>query len=181
MKCPAQFIAKPEVTCYFEFPPSQDYQDVRRQLRRYVSLLDDYYSEKGIANPVGFQTYSLPREFIKNAYHHGGGKNHTVEFGIFLVPESTVVGCMDGGDYFTRPEIKQIWEEKIPVRSRVPQTSAESEFGFNCGNGMIYSLTDAIYVDNGTGTIFGQFDPRIYLLSSGEIEEIFRKREPFGR
>lgn len=178
MECPKHLLSTIDLTKVLEFPIGTIYDDINETLiTEYVDRLDIYFSQRGIEE-VGSHTWRLPRELVRNAYTSGRGKQSIVTLGLFLSPESVVVGCNDGGDYFMDPQIKSLWETKTPIASRGMQYDQEGHFvsGYNNGNKMIYGMTDEIFIDTKTGTFFGMFNPRIYLLSGSELEDIFKKR-----
>ncbi|MFA6022596.1 MAG: hypothetical protein WC781_00750 [Candidatus Pacearchaeota archaeon] len=178
MKCPKHLLSTPDMIRILEFPIGTSYDDTIDILKEeYIDRLDNYY--QNINKKIGYQTFFLPRELMKNAYAHGNGKNSIVTFGIFLSLESAVVGCNDGGDYFKNIETKRIWENKIKVISKGMQHNKVGKFisGYNLGNKMIYGMTDEIFIDEISGTFFGKFNPRIYAMDTEEIQKIIKNRE----
>ena len=179
MDCPNHLLLAPDLAQVLEFPiRGTTYEDVTEILiKEYVTKLDNYFSQVGIKQ-VGFNTFRLPRELVRNAYSHRTQKDSAIAFGVFLSPERAVVGCNDGGDYFKDQKIKFLWENKIPVASKGPQYDEAGQFvsGLNNGNRMIYGMTDEVFIDSETGTFFGMFDPRAYNLSGERLEEIIKGR-----
>jgi len=180
MKCPPQFIEKPEVSRIWKFAPEGfDVKSARRKIvEEYIPLLNDKYSNGHWAG-IGYQTFYLVGELIRNAYYHGEGEKHEVTLGAFLSPDVAVVGCNDGGDYFTRPEIKDAWERRLKIPSSGLKLDENRKFlsGANIGRDWIYSRVDEIFIDTDSGTFFGKFDPFFYTkYSREEMEKIWERR-----
>ena len=107
---------------------------------------------------------------IKNIIHHSDAQDSESYFGVFLSSDTAVVGCCDGGSYFKNADVRRAWESKERIVSR------EDSPGLNLGTSCIYHTTDSIFIDDKTGTFFGKFDPRIYLLPCDKMQEVFRQR-----
>jgi hypothetical protein len=182
MECPINLLDEPKISKLLRFLKGTPYLDVRQRLKEeYITLLDEYYNKQEIPAEVGFQTFFLPSELIKNAYYHGRGNNHDVDFGIFLSPLIVVVGCNDGGDYFKDLRIKEVWEKKLPIPSEgiIQDENGKFSSGANLGINYIYSFTDKIFIDEKSGTFFGKFDPTLYAQPYDKIIEMLdKRREP---
>lgn len=104
------------------------------------------------------QFLDLFREGITNAIAHGSEKTDKVIYGLFLGDKGICQGFRDFGDYFKLKEIKQKWENKIPI----PSTKNSNFSGYGVGDKIIYSLSDFINIDIEKGILYcGQTHERL--------------------
>jgi hypothetical protein len=164
MNLPSNLILNPEIPKIWEFSPEDTYLEMRKTLfNEYIPLLDNHY-DKEYSFRVGLSTFSLPGELIKNAYYHGDSKRYGTTLGIFLSPDAFVIGCNDGGDYFKKSEIKEVWEKRLPISSEGDYMEEGRKLsGHNVGHDFIFALTDEIFIDNASGTFFGKCNLATYL------------------
>lgn len=71
---------------------------------------------------------------------------------LLLTPSSFVAGYCDEGSYFKREDVKKCWE----AREFHPERQGKHPVfgGSGNGTGMIYDMSDFIYVENSTGTLY---------------------------
>lgn len=118
-----------------------------------IKKLDRYYLPYGFPVEIGFQNSILIREIIKNARWHGGSKDlFPTSFGLFINPEGFVVGCNDGGDYFKREDIREIWENKKELREFHKDNGPP---GPHFGYSYFKTKLDEIKIDTNQGTFYG--------------------------
>lgn len=87
-----------------------------------------------------------PNELLWNAWFHPPGTTgRTITFAFGSGTNRYIVGCHDGGDYFTSPDVKKAWES----REYIPSTPAQARpfKNGNSGHRRIMDRNDQIYVD----------------------------------
>lgn len=125
-----------------------------------INKLDRYYNDLGAEMDVGFQNSVVLREIIKNARWHGGSKDgSSTKLGLFLNPKKFVLGCNDGGDYFKREDIKDIWENKKELREFHEDDGPP---GPHFGYGYFKTKFSEIKIDTKHGTFYGIVDTEKY-------------------
>ncbi len=115
----------------------------------YVDIVDQFYEDN--YNSIGYSSYALPREMLRNACAHGDVEEKGLHFAYFLFDRSIVIACNDYGPYFKQSQIKKKWENKIPIESKHKDADNKSISGNNLGtSAFIYGLSSKIVVQNGT-------------------------------
>jgi hypothetical protein len=113
-----------------------------------ISTIDYMYRRK-----EGYQNNNRFRELIKNARVHGGAIEGKETFcGLFMNKEKFCFGINDGGDYFKRLDIKDIWENRKDLKE-FHETNDPST-GFHIGYSMIRDWKGDIFVDTNFGTFY---------------------------
>jgi hypothetical protein len=163
MNLPSNLILNPEISKIWEFLPEDNPASMRKTLiAEYIPLLNNYYN-KGNRSGMGYQTFLLPGELIKNAYYHGDSKKYGTTLGVFLSPNAFVIGCNDGGDYFKKEETKEVWEKRLLLHSEGAYIEEDRKIsGHNLGHSFIFAFTDEIFIDTNSGTFFGKSKPIVY-------------------
>lgn len=155
----------------FYFLPSKFSKNLQNSVL-YSSMwtLDRYYNLKKFDLDIGFQHSIDIREIIKNARWHGGSKdNHPTHFGLFMNADKFCLGCNDGGDYFKRQDIKEIWENKRELKEF--HKSDNPEIGFHIGYNHIKGRFDEIKVDTEYGTFYGVVEIKNFLIRIKNIDD----------
>ncbi|MFT4250676.1 MAG: hypothetical protein ACMXYD_04920 [Candidatus Woesearchaeota archaeon] len=91
------------------------------------------------------------RELLKNARWHGRSKDKEIYITALIGPGGFAQGVSDREGYFARSDIKEKFENRIPIPSRNPK---EKFIGGNMGTDVTYSLSKHIHVDTQTETLF---------------------------
>jgi hypothetical protein len=125
-------------------------------------------------------TQMIFHEALVNAIWHGANNEHPVKTAIFLGEKGVCFGFYDGGDYFKREDIKEIWEAKKRSQIDLNVTHRGKSDGQICANspmggGGSYHLfrdSDIIEVDTNRGILYCVR----YLSSIVEDEKLL---EPF--
>jgi len=139
---------------YYYLPPkfSKDLQN--SVLYSAVWTLDAYYEIKKFPIKVGYQNSAIIREMIKNSRWHGGSKDDKpTYFGLFINKDKFALGCNDGGDYFKRKDIREIWESKRELKEF--HKSNQSGIGYHFGYRYFKDTLDEIKIDTDYGTLYG--------------------------
>ncbi len=93
------------------------------------------------------------RELIKNARVHGGNiEGRDCYCGLFMNMDKFCFGINDGGDYFKRKDIRDIWENRRKLKEF--HKSDDQSVGFHIGYGVIRDWEGKIFVDSEFGTIY---------------------------
>lgn len=93
------------------------------------------------------------REAIKNARVHGGNLEGKDTFcGVFRNMDKFCFGINDGGDYFKREEIKDIWENRKKLNEF--HETADDQTGFHIGYSVIKDWEGDLIVDTTQGTLY---------------------------
>lgn len=137
---------------YWYLPTGFNKKLERNTLKSIISTIDSYYS---IPFGPGFSKQHFFSEVLKNARVHGGNLEEKPTYcGIFLNKEKICFGCCDGGNYFKREDIKEIWESKSDLKEMRHKT-LDSETGFGFGYDMLKRTQDTrIFVDNVLGILY---------------------------
>jgi len=133
-----------------------------------MTTLDKYYNMRKIPVEIGYQHNNLIREIIKNARWHGGSRdNHPTYLGLFFNSKKFIMGCYDGGDYFKREDIKEIWENKGELREFHKD---EGPIGQHFGYSYFKYKLDEIRIDTEEGVFYGIVGINSYLEKSGLLD-----------
>jgi hypothetical protein len=134
--------------------------------------LDGYYEKwNKIPVNIGYQHNNLIREIIKNSRVHSGSKNgFPAYFGLFFNKEKFVCGCNDGGEYFKREDIKDIWENKKELNEF--HKSDDPAVGFHIGYRSFKDRFDELKIDTKNGTFYGIVEVEKYIK---RFENIIKK------
>lgn len=147
---------------YYYLPPKFSKDLGNSVLYSSMWTLDKYYENKKLPENVGYQHYIIVREMIKNSRWHGGSKNNSpTYFGLFIHPEKFIFGCNDGGDYFKKQDIKNIWENKKKLKEY--HQVDNKDIGYHFGYMYFRDALDEIKVDTKEGTLYGIIDIKKYL------------------
>ena len=171
MRCPKELMINPEISTELWIPSEYGEQECTNLTTIFwIDLVDKYYKKQFIEGwRMGYQTTLNPgpREAITNAICHGDFHRNGLGIGIFLSPEDVVWGVCDGGDYFKKSQVKEIWEEKKGTSTRGIQydSGGDVKSGFNLGRESMRYL-DKVYIHQTTGTLYGKFN----------IENLLEKR-----
>ena len=138
---------------YYYLPREFGKKLERNTLKSIVSVIDSYYSYS--TYDVGHSNQHFFSEVLKNARVHGGKIDEkNIYCGIFLNKEEFCFGCYDGGEYFRKNEIKQIWENKLPLIEPRHKTN-DSETGFGFGYDMLRRTKNTeLFVDTEKGIVY---------------------------
>ncbi|MBI4159422.1 hypothetical protein HY500_04160 [Candidatus Woesearchaeota archaeon] len=89
-------------------------------------------------------------EALRNASVHGSKRGLPFTYGLFIATNGICHGLQDGDRYFAREDIKQLFENKIPLTEFDMDVSSR-RVGVK---DYIYKLSDIIEVDTANGTLF---------------------------
>lgn len=111
--------------------------------------IEPFYQDRGIN--AQFAVYNLLSETLKNAVFHSQS-DAAIQANLMVSPSALLFDINDGGEYFTRPDIKSHWEakEKHPQRHE----AGVKGVGYNRGTIHIYGFSDLIFVQNSTATLY---------------------------
>ncbi|MCA9487774.1 MAG: hypothetical protein KC516_02320 [Nanoarchaeota archaeon] len=114
-----------------------------------ISTIDCMYDRRD-----GYQSNHYIREIIKNARVHGGAIEGKDTFcGLFMNKHEFCFGSNDGGNYFKRPDIKDIWENRKELNEF--HKPSDPKTGFHLGYGLfLKDWKGKLFVDNQFGTIY---------------------------
>jgi len=127
--------------------------------------LDGYYEIKKIPLRIGYQHNNLIREMIKNSRWHGGSKDDLPTlFGLFINNDQFCMGSYDGGDYFKRKDIKELWESKGKLKEF--HKVDNSNIGFHFGYNYFKDKFDKIKIDTQKGVFYGIVNIESYLVKN---------------
>lgn len=124
--------------------------------------IKDYYNyyrmeeEIRTGKPIN---YEYPRgilavyDSLKNSLIHGSKNRNPVIYALFMGNLGVCHGFRDSGDYFKSQRIKELWENKKPLRKfgRPVEGFCGANFGVK---GSIYPNVDFISVDTEKGLLF---------------------------
>ncbi len=135
--------------------------------------LDRYYDlyTKGELK-IGNQHYVAIREIIKNSRWHGGSKDESPTlFSLFTHPDKFALGCFDGGDYFKRADIKEIWENKNELKEY--HDAKQYGIGYHVGYRYFKDKFDEIKIDTENGVFYGIVNMKDFFTKNAiELREI---------
>jgi len=143
---------------YYYLPPKFSKDLGNSVLYSAMWTLDAYYENmKKLELRVGFQNNVLIREIIKNSRWHGGSKDESpTYFVLFINPEKFIIGDWDGGEYFKRPDIKELWENKGDLKEY--HNANQYGRGYHFGYSYFKSKFDNIKIDKDNGVFYGIID-----------------------
>jgi len=149
-----------------EFVRTSLLSGVFAEIREYYHLDNHINRKLRVKTEVDVQSISdIVDEGIRNAIAHGcrdKGPNGLVTYGIFYGSEGICHGFRDEGNYFSMPETKRIFENRIPITEFGEEVEAMS--GFCIGVDLMYKASDKIFVDIQQNTLFClQYRNRIVL------------------
>ena len=147
-------------TSYHIFTPNTELASFVWGLTNFVC---DFYRMGEISNMSSTRWNGLRRiletvgEGVQNGLCHGG--QELVILGLFLGDKGAAFSFKDFGNYFTRPDIKMIWESKNlegvwkekKEALRVGHASSGPGYGVRDS---IFAHSDVIYVDNNQGALY---------------------------
>jgi hypothetical protein len=91
-------------------------------------------------------------ESLKNAIAHGSKTGSLIIYGTFFGRNGLCHGFKDEGDYFSDPETKRIYENRIMPENKGKRIEGFS--GYHHGTYCIYKSSDTIHVDTSQNTLF---------------------------
>lgn len=134
------------------FRKSRNYLDLRESFldfsRRY--LKDYLFNKWRIPQNSDIIPIMFIKEALKNVNDHG---RMPLSLKVFLTPSRMVTGFRDSGDFYKDEKVK----EKIESRKEFPQKPQRIKEGRKlCSLGIseMYQMSDLIYVDTLTGTLY---------------------------
>jgi len=131
---------------------ADDFGEVRKSVN--VSLFEHiipFYAKLSLDASLGLAFFL--REPLKNSYYHGGnGQPHELEFGVFISEKIIIAGHFDGGDYFSRQDVKEKYESRISVGEK--HNAGVYGIGAGCGTPSLYYSSNLIFVDTVTRTLY---------------------------
>lgn len=127
---------------------NEEIKNLRRTAKGiFTQRVIPYYSIRGYK--VNQSVFNFLLEPLKNARFHGRGK---IDLTSFLAPEALVFSYSDEGDYFKKEENKRKWESRTKPGEK--HQSKQREIGYGAGTTLIYQVSDLIYVDIRSGTLY---------------------------
>lgn len=144
-----------EFECVYYYLPPKFSNDLGNSLL-YSAMwtLDCYYHNQNVPVDIGYQHNNLIREIIKNSRWHGGSKeDFPTYFGMFFDSREFILGCFDGGDYFKRKDVKEIWESKGKLGEF--HDAKQHGIGYHFGYNYFKDKLDEIKIDNEEGVFYG--------------------------
>ena len=154
---------------YYYFPPKFSKGLEHSVVSSAMWTLDAYYENNKIPIKIGYQHNNLIREIIKNSRWHGGSKDdHETFLGLFFNDKKFILGCWDGGEYFKREEIKNIWENKLDLKEF--HKSNQYGIGYHFGYRYFKDKLDEIKIDTKEGVFYGIVNIDNYLKKSNLIK-----------
>lgn len=139
---------------YYYLPPKFSKDLGNSVLYSAMWTLDAYYGLKKVSVNIGYQHNNLIREIIKNSRWHGGSKDNNETFlGLFFGSNKFILGCYDGGDYFKRKDIKEVWENKNELKEF--HNANQHGIGYHFGYRYFKDKLDEIRIDNENGVFYG--------------------------
>jgi len=140
---------------YYYLPPKFSKDLSNSVLYSAMWTIDTYYNlYKKSSIDIGFQHSIAIREMLKNSRWHGGSKDEKpTYFGLFIHPEKLIFGCYDGGEYFKRKDIKEIWESKIELKEY--HDAKKYGIGYHVGYRYFKDKLDEIRIDIKNGVFYG--------------------------
>jgi hypothetical protein len=132
--------------------PTDKTDDLRRIAKEILfQKVQPYYRRCGLDANLGIFNFLV--EPLKNANYHGNSTpSNPIRLGIFLTPQALVASYNDGGLYFKRQDVKEAYENKIPHPEK--HHLEQKDVGFGFGTEIIYDLSDLLYVETTSGTLF---------------------------
>lgn len=139
-----------------------------------IWTLDTYYNmhleDKEVQ--IGYQHSIVIREMLKNSRWHGGSKDESPTlFSLFTHPDKFALGCFDGGDYFKRADIKEIWENKNELKEY--HDAKQYGIGYHVGYRYFKDKFDEIKIDTENGVFYGIVNMKDFFTKNAiELREI---------
>jgi len=132
--------------------PTDNTDDLRKIAKDvWLQTIQPYYRKFGIDAVNGIFNFLV--EPLKNANYHGCSTlDNPIKMGVFMTSQALVATYNDGGPYFKRQDVKEAYENKIPHPEK--HKIEHKDVGFGFGTEIIYDLSDLIYVETITGTLF---------------------------
>lgn len=158
MECPDIFLEENQEQRIINLPSGINYKEARGKLMKiFISDINKYY-----ASDFGLPVFgSNVSELIKNSYYHGDALDKGLEFGYFYSPRNIVIGCNDFGDYFTKEDIKEKWENREKIISSGKMLNENNKCVSGNGVGLdlfIYNYYKDLLIDTSQGSFFGRID-----------------------
>ena len=141
-----------DFSCYWYLPAGFKADLQNDVLISVLSTLDRY-----TCSDTGYQNNIYFREMIKNSRVHGGNLEGKDTFcGLFVRSSKEndpfCFGINDGGDYFKRKDIKDIWENKRELKEFHKPNDPNT--GFHLGYRFLKDSKGDLIVDNNNGTLY---------------------------
>lgn len=132
--------------------PTENTDDLREIAKGlWLQKIKPYYSKFKIDANNGIFNFLL--EPLKNANYHGSPtKDNPIRLCIFLTPQALVTSYCDNGTYFTRQDVKEAYERKIPHPEK--HRIKRKDIGGGAGTYLLYTHSDFIHIDTKTGKLF---------------------------
>jgi len=135
----------------FSEPIEYRYQQKHKDIMRaeISDPLFKFYWDRAITSDY----ISFLDDMVSNAIYHGPEDETDIFLGVYAHKFLKLIACNDGGDYFKRPEIKELWESQSIVgeyhfvadRNGMPHGGQKKIYGDG---------RNVIYVDNSQGTLY---------------------------
>ena len=134
-----------------------------------LSTISNFYFLESYDN-FNFKRFSkIYVEGIKNSLQHGSLDSPFVTYSLFLGDRGLCHGFWDSGNYFKSTDVKNLWENKIPIKSTKKNPSG-------LGNPMIYNASDLIFVNAEKGILYCAQSHENLKIEPGELFYYFLKK-----
>jgi hypothetical protein len=148
------FLGRKEkvVVLYQKFSKNANDLDELREAasRTMAETVQPYYAS--INKSVNAGVFNFLLEPLKNANFYSNSLDKIL-FGVMMSKKGLIALYNDGGEYFKKQDVKECYENRIKHPENFPPNRGKGT-GYGVGTGLIYDLSDFIYVDTAKGTLY---------------------------